>query len=101
MAERPHVRVDPAMRFGQPIVRGAPVDILGEMVWNGDTVDEVAAEYVVDRADVLVACWYLGLHGPKRWRKRWREWALKAHEQLWDTSTVDYRAVPDPPSRES
>lgn len=101
MDDRPHVRVDPAQRFGQPNVRGIGVEAVGGMVWAGGTVDEVAGDYGIDRADVLVACWHLGLHGAKRWRKRWRKWALKAHEHLWNVSTVDYTAVPDPPSREN
>jgi uncharacterized protein (DUF433 family) len=101
MAERPHVRVDPAQRFGRPNVKGISVQVIADMVWTGESIGRLAENYGIDRADVLVACWFAGRHGTRKWRKRWGDWALAAYNQMWNASTVDYRAVPDPPSRES
>lgn len=100
MSDRPHVRFDPAQCFGYPMVKGASVEAVAGMVWAGEPVDVVAEDYDIDRADVLVACWYMGLHGSKKWRKRWRDWVLTAHERMWWASTCDYTSIPDPPDRD-
>jgi hypothetical protein len=63
----------------------------------------------VTRAQVLAACWYAGagLHNARSeyapyrgpWRKRWGMWATEVHGALWSVSTVDYDAIPDPPTK--
>lgn len=96
--DRPHVRVDPAQRFGQPAVRGISCDAIADMLIAEEDVDVVADEYGLTRADVLVACWYLGLYGTPRWRRRWWTWASDvAGPAMWDIRTVEYDAIPDPP----
>lgn len=58
MAWRPHdnplspVRIDPEMRYGLPAVRGIRTEILWEQVQAGADLDEVAADYDLDAADV-------------------------------------------------
>ena len=95
--DRPHVRTDPAQRFGQPHVKGISVDAITCMLLAGESLTTVADEYGLTRADVLVACWHQGLYGTPRWRRMWRGWAKTAGEAMWDTRTVDYDAIPDPP----
>lgn len=100
MSDRPHVRAEPGIRFGQPNVKGVSAEVLGDLVFAGDPVDEVAEDYGMTRGDVLVACWYLGMYGGKAWVRRWRSWCNDVYDLL-ARNNPDYTAVPDPPSRES
>ena len=93
----PHVEIDPSMRFGRPHIRGIPVDSIGGMLAAGESVATVADEYGMTRGEVLVACWYLGLYGTRRWKRLLRDWANPAGEQMWHCNTVNYDDVPDPP----
>jgi len=90
MSDRPHVRVDPAQRFGRPNVKGVPVDAIADAVWVGETVEVVADEYGLTRPDVLVACWWAGKHEP-----RFRRWSEEVAGKLW---RQEYD-VPDPPCK--
>jgi uncharacterized protein (DUF433 family) len=94
---RPHVRVDPAQRFGRPNVKGISCEAIGEQLLAVDDIDILTDEYDLNRGDVLVACWYLGMYGSPAWRKRWKAWAEEAHQQMWHAGTVDYDTVPGPP----
>lgn len=101
MADSPRGLVDPSMRFGRPHVKGIPVDAIVGMLSAGESVATVADNYDLTRADVLVACWYVGAFGlpesPRRWRTALREWATGAGQAMWNTKTCDYEAIPDPP----
>lgn len=94
--DRPVVTTDPAVRFGYPTMRGVPVEAIAEHVWEGSSLDSIAEDFGLTREQVLVACWYQGIHGTRAWRQRWKSWATEAHKELWH-SRYD---VPDPPSRE-
>lgn len=97
-ADRPHVRTDPAQRFGQPAVKGISVEAIGSMVIAEQNVTTVADEYGLTRGDILVACWWLGLYGSKSWRRLWRDWANgTAGPAMWRAATVNYDDIPDPP----
>ena len=100
MAEQPHVRIEPAVRFGYPHVGGVPTDAVAGMVWAGETVSAAADDFGLSRAQALVACWFECRHGRPRssYRKAWRQWADDAGQAVW--SGVDWDQVPDPPSRE-
>jgi hypothetical protein len=86
------------------------------MVWN-ENVDEAMSMWDLSRAEVLVACWFVGATGimtihtetaeRKRinsaykanltsieWRRRWSKWANDYAVLLWSS---DYGNVPDPP----
>ncbi len=56
----PRIEVDEAIRFGKPVIKGSrvPVDLVLGKVAGGMPVDEVAAEYGIDREDVLAALRY-------------------------------------------
>jgi uncharacterized protein (DUF433 family) len=96
VSDRPQVCWSPGMRFGEPHVRGRPVDAIGGMVWAGERVEVVAEEYDVTREEVIVACWWLGRHGEPRWRRRWKAWTQVVESELWH-GRYD---VQDPPDRE-
>ena len=98
---RPYVSVHPGVRFGRPCVRNTRLDVetVAACIWSGWTPEEVADEFGVTRADVMVACWYVGTYGipgPDDWRARWGEWATSVHEELWH-GRYD---VPAPPREE-
>ena len=56
----PGIVVDPAIRFGKPVIKGTrvPVEILVGKVAGGMTVDEVADEYDVTPDNVRAALGY-------------------------------------------
>jgi uncharacterized protein (DUF433 family) len=47
------------------------------------------------REEVVVACWWMGLYGPRTWRRRWGAWALNAGWHLWSRCLT----FPDPPRK--
>lgn len=97
--ERPHVRVDPAQRFGRPTVKGLSTDMIASQVLVGASVEEVMAEYGVNREDVLVACWFEARYGSRRFRQAWKDWMTlgQAEALLWRR---EYGRVMDPPDRD-
>ena len=111
-----YVWIDPARKSGEPCIGGhrLSVELVIESVWYGD-VRTAMATYEISRAQVLTACWYAGvgnvirLHGKGGkyvghrgpWRKRWGAWAADVHQALWQSTTVDYDAIPDPPNAEA
>jgi uncharacterized protein (DUF433 family) len=89
------VQVDPLHRWGEPQVKGINVDSIAGAVWAGESVATVADEYDLTEADVLVACWYMGRHGPKPWRRKFAEWS-----KGYEIACVKRLPPADPPSRE-
>lgn len=96
--EFPFVSISPAMRHGEPTINGTriTVEAAGDLAWGGASTQEVADDYTprLTRADILVACWWLGRNGSPRWRKRWRQWAEQVDGALWSGR---YDDAPDPP----
>lgn len=92
---RPIIVWDPRVRSGQPQINRTRVTVedVGGTIWAGETVDTVADEYNLTRADVLTACWWLGLHGTRDWRRRFGGWAAWVDSDL-GSGRYD---VPDPP----
>jgi uncharacterized protein (DUF433 family) len=56
----PRIAVDPAVRFGRPVVQGTrvPIDVVLGQLAAGLTVEQVAAEYAIEREDVLAVLAY-------------------------------------------
>lgn len=56
----PRITVDDRVRFGKPVIRGTrvPLDLVIAKLAGGMTVDDVAAEYGIEREDVLAALAY-------------------------------------------
>ena len=105
MSTRPTIVIDPAIQFGQPCVANtrAPAEAVAGCVWAGDTVDAVAEDYDITRADVLIACWWHATnHHPSRRDKAkaaaWRKWAEDNHRTLASWSGADPSTCPDPPT---
>ncbi len=79
-------------RHGVVSVDGGGEYLLDRVLIDG--VEETIADYPpVTREAVLVFCWWAGLHGSRRFRKVWGEWAQKADEHLW----YGCINIPDPP----
>ena len=68
------ITVDPAVRFGKPVILGTrvPVDTVVARVANGITVKNVADEYGITEKDVYNALRYAALR--------------LAEEQVWATN---------------
>lgn len=115
---RPYITVDPAMLSGEPCLNHTriPVYMIAELVWN-EGVGEAMLMWELSRAEVLVACWYVGAYGVpeihatesvqkhtgqvyrqqpvnREWLNRWRAWAEESSGALW---TGKYDEVTDPP----
>ncbi len=56
----PRIVVDEGVRFGRPVIRGTrvPVDLVVGKLAGGTETAEVAAEYGLEREDVLAALGY-------------------------------------------
>jgi len=57
------IKIDPTVAFGRPVVAGTslPSSVLAERYLAGDTMDELAADYDLDRNAIENACrWQLG-----------------------------------------
>lgn len=56
-------------------------------------IKDVMEDFVLSREEVLVACWWAGLWGPRRTRKWLGEWAKESGRHLW----YGCIQIPDPP----
>jgi uncharacterized protein (DUF433 family) len=56
----PGIVVDPAVRFGKPVIKGTrvPVDLVVGKLAAGMTIEAVAEEYGLTREDVLASLSY-------------------------------------------
>jgi uncharacterized protein (DUF433 family) len=52
------VKIDPQQRFGQPVVRAVPTDVLAEQVRAGDPIESVAVAYQLSPDEVRQALRY-------------------------------------------
>lgn len=92
----PYVSIDPAIRAGQPCLNHTrtPVEAIAGSVWAGESLELICDGHALNRADVLVCCWYMANYGEKVWQHRWRVWAESVHDKLWH-GQYD---IPDPPT---
>ena len=58
LGERRQVVIDPVRRFGSPVVRSTPTDVLAELVRAGEPVEWVAEQYDLTLDQVLDALEY-------------------------------------------
>lgn len=58
LGERRQVVIDPVRRFGSPVVRSTPTDVLAELVRAGEPVEWVAEQYDLTLEQVLDALEY-------------------------------------------
>jgi uncharacterized protein (DUF433 family) len=90
------IAINPSIQFGQPCIAGRRIttEVLAEQVMAGDTAAHIAAIYEIERADVLLACWYQATRGTRRWKSRWSGWAEQHWERFW---RGQHDEIPDPP----
>lgn len=58
LGENRQVTIDPVRRFGTPVVRSTPTDVLGELVRAGEPIEWVAEQYDLTLEQVLDALEY-------------------------------------------
>lgn len=78
--ERPHVRVEPGVRFGQPHVKGISTWAVAGLVYAGESVERTAEDYGLSLEEVFVALWFEAQHG--EYRRQWADWLLRADAVL-------------------
>lgn len=62
LGENRQVSIDPVRRFGAPVVRSTPTDVLAELVRAGEPVEWVAEQYDLSLEQVLDALEYERQH---------------------------------------
>ncbi len=97
MADRPHIRFEPGIRWGEASIQGIPVDAIAGMVMAGESIPDVAADYDITVHEVFLACWYEGLHGD--YRSQWSEWAAGIHPALAGFRPFNPDEEPWPPDQ--
>lgn len=98
------IELNPAKQSGEACLNGTRIPAVQIALgwWRGWTLDNLAAEFqCVDRACLLVACWYAGTYGEPKLQTRFGRWAKKAQRQLWDVLNVDVEDIPLPPQQDS
>lgn len=86
--------------MGMPCVSGTSidVDVVVGAWWSGASVSEIETDLPgIDRAAVLVACWFVARYGSAIWKRRFERWVAKAEGMLWHASRVDVSDIPLPP----
>lgn len=92
-----YIWLAPGRRGGAPCVGGTrlPPECAAEFYLAGESVATVCAGYAITREQFLVACWYLGLYGPRTYQRRWKAWAKAVQVALAYRDRA--AATPDPP----
>ena len=95
--ESPPLIVSPTIGRGQPTFGTSTLGarFIAKGVYEGG-VEQVCENYPFLSANqILLACWWMGTGGSKKWLRRWGEWALDAGlHMLHDCGTFPY-----PPTR--
>jgi hypothetical protein len=95
----PFVRVDPAIREGDPTLRGIPTDAIADHHWLNDDVED---DFGLTRHELLVVLWFEGSRGQPEHRQRWGVWAEQVHGPLYRVTSLDeatLMAIELPPTR--
>lgn len=92
----PFVSFSPGMQWGRATLNHTwlTADTVSSFVAAGDSVDFIADQYEISRADVLVCCWYRARYGTRRDRQLWRDWLDGSESDLW---YGHWDKVTDPP----
>ncbi len=76
---------DPMMTMpGPPTIEGHRLgaELVADLVRDLGFKDTMAGWHLT-REELLVACWWAGDYGPRRYRKAWGKWAQAARQHLW------------------
>lgn len=93
------ISIDPTRKYGDPRIGGTQILAVNPagLYLAGETAETAQYEYGITRAQLLVACWYLGIRGGTQWRQ-WRAWAEQVWSALSQAETAkDYAQIPLPP----
>ena len=82
VTERPHIRVEPGMRWGGPHLRGISTDAIAGLYMAERDEAAVCDDYDLTRHELLVVLWYEGTHGCAANRKALGAWAETAYAAL-------------------
>jgi hypothetical protein len=69
-----------------------PTNVIADLVYAGDDLDQTAADYDITRRQTLVSCWWEATNNPDDYRG-WKTWAGHARQLLW----VSDGPLPDDP----
>lgn len=92
---RPVVSADPAISWGRPAIRGISTEAIADHIDAGEDFAAVATDYGLTVHEVVLACWFEGLHG--HYRRRWRAWAEAVHGALAGEA-FDPQDIEEPPT---
>lgn len=84
----PAIVTEPGVLYGEPHIAGSRVSAMQIAVqwWNrfeDGGIADLAALYVLQSADIIVACWWAGTYGTRTWKRRYGAWAVAVHPQIW------------------
>lgn len=79
---RPHIRVEPGMRFGGPQLRGISTDAIAGLYLAERDEAAVCDDYDISRHELLVVLWFEGEHGCGEHREALGAWAKAAYRAL-------------------
>jgi uncharacterized protein (DUF433 family) len=71
---------DPKRQTGEATIGQTrlPAEQIARCVWDGQDVEQVAADWELDPEEVRLACWWLAMHGAAptnhwyRWARAWQ-----------------------------
>ena len=93
----PNVIYDPRVKMaGTPTIEGTrhSVELAATRVYRWGIRDFNVTKWDIPHDALLVACWWAGTYGPRKFRKAWGEWAAIAGQHLWYGCV----RIPDPPT---
>lgn len=97
--EPPPLVISPTIGRGQPTFGTSTLGarFIAKGVYEGG-VEQVCENYpFLSTNQILLACWWMGTGGSKKWLRRWGEWALDAGRHMaYDCGTFPY-----PPTRKA
>jgi hypothetical protein len=60
-----------------------PAEQIADIYWyHGEQEIKTGWPYVT-HADIAVCCWWVVEWRPRKWKKRWGDWAERAYGELW------------------
>ena len=89
---------DPGIQMpGPPTIEGHRLgaEFIADIVFAHGFKD-AQDDYELTREELLLACWWAGLWGPRKWKTRWGEWAKAVNAHLW----YGCINIPDPPTKD-
>lgn len=91
----PYIWVHPGRLSGDPALGGHRLPTHTVAVhYVALGMAETEDAYVIERADVLICCWFEARYGSRKLKRLWREWLGAFERLMWESRWAD---VPEPP----